>query len=89
MVAINGLSSVLLRLTSTTTAVEMRQASTVKALTDVACALGKCQSAITQFKEVMEEMAKRKGGGKRDGSRGKESGRRNGRKIWSWNKGGK
>ena len=40
MVAINGLTSVLQRLTSTMTAVEKRQASTVKALTDVACALG-------------------------------------------------
>ena len=58
MVAINGLTSVLQRLTSTMTTVEKRQASTEKALIDVACALGKCQSALTQFKEVMEENGK-------------------------------
>ena len=58
MVAINGLTSVLQRLTSTMTTVEKRQVSTEKALIDVACALGKCQSALTQFKEVMEENGK-------------------------------
>ena len=58
MVAINGLTSVLQHLTSTMTTMEKRQTSTEKALIDVACALGKCQSALTQFKEVMEENGK-------------------------------
>ncbi|MEW8445399.1 MAG: hypothetical protein AB2661_16030, partial [Candidatus Thiodiazotropha sp.] len=58
MVAINGLTSVLQRLTGTMTTIEKRQGSTEKALIDVACALGKCQSALTNLKDVMEETAR-------------------------------
>ena len=89
MVAINGLTSVLQRLTSTMTTVEKRQASTEKALTDVACALGKCQSALTQFKEVMEENGKEERRREERWLERERIRRRNGGKIWSWSKGGK
>ena len=76
MVAINGFSSVLQRLTGTMTTMENRQAGTEKALIDVACALGKCQTALTQFKDVMEENSQR---GKEEGREMAREGKNQGR----------